>query len=347
MLIEVNSKSGNASFEAGPQEPLLYAALRAGLSFPYECATGTCGTCKARRLAGVVVSDWPEAPGNAFLAQGGEEFLMCQARALSASGFALKGAVAPTASQAALPGFGHGVIEDVETLAPDVAAVRLGMEPPLAFAAGQFIVLKAAHVSGFRAYSMANYGEPAQAVEFVVKRKPDGRMTPWLVSPAARGARLAWFGPLGKATFNPQEQRTIVCIAGGSGIASMMAILEHGLMSRHFDHFDAALFFGVRTRADVFHLERLAAYAAEFPHRLAITVSLSDDSPTEELRSRYPRLAFARGFPHEIAARELEGRFAGRVAYIAGPPILVDVSIRMLITQARLPARDIRYDKFS
>ena len=26
---------------------------------------------------------------------------------------------------------------------------------------------------------------------------------------------------------------------------------------------------------------------------------------------------------------------------------LVDVSIRMLITQARLPARDIRYDKFS
>jgi hypothetical protein len=43
----------------------------------------------------------------------------------------------------------------------------------------------------------------------------------------------------------------------------------------------------------------------------------------------------------------LAGRFAGRVAYVAGPPILVDVSIRMLITQGRLPVRDIRYDKFS
>jgi len=40
-------------------------------------------------------------------------------------------------------------------------------------------------------------------------------------------------------------------------------------------------------------------------------------------------------------------KFAGRVAYLAGPPILVDVSIRMLITQGRLPVRDIRYDKFS
>jgi toluene monooxygenase electron transfer component len=65
------------------------------------------------------------------------------------------------------------------------------------------------------------------------------------------------------------------------------------------------------------------------------------------MRARYPALTFESGFPHEIAARDLAGRFAGRVAYLAGPPILVDVSIRMLITQGRLPVRDIRYDKFS
>jgi hypothetical protein len=74
---------------------------------------------------------------------------------------------------------------------------------------------------------------------------------------------------------------------------------------------------------------------------------LSHDTPTDALRQRYPHLGFASGFPHEIAAHELAGNFAGRVAYLAGPPILVDVSIRMLVTQARLPARDIRYDKFS
>jgi toluene monooxygenase electron transfer component len=74
---------------------------------------------------------------------------------------------------------------------------------------------------------------------------------------------------------------------------------------------------------------------------------MSHDVPSTELRQGHPSLTFDSGFPHEIAARDLHGRFAGRVAYVAGPPILVDVSIRMLITHGRLPVRDIRYDKFS
>ena len=347
MLIEVSSKSGSVSFEANPQEPLLYAALKAGLAFPYECATGTCGTCKARKIAGVVISDWAQATGNAFLNRERDELLMCQTRALSDSSFALTAPVELVNSGLPRPRFGRGSIETVTALAPDVAALRLRLDAPLAFEAGQFVVLKVAHVPGYRAYSMANYGVGASELDFVVKCKPDGGLTPWLTSSSARGSQVEWFGPLGTAIFRPQEQRTIVCIAGGSGIASMMAILAHGAASRHFDFFDAALFFGVRTRADVFFLERLSAYAEQFPDHLSISVTFSDDAPPGELRRAHPRLDFESGFPHEIAGHALAGRFAGRVAYLAGPPILVDVSIRMLITQARLPARDIRYDKFS
>ncbi len=103
----------------------------------------------------------------------------------------------------------------------------------------------------------------------------------------------------------------------------------------------------MRTNTDVFYLDRLARFADSFSNMLRITVALSHDIPSAELTGRYPSLRFQSGFPHEIAARDLAGRFAGRVAYLAGPPILVDVSIRMLITQGRLPVRDIRYDKFS
>ncbi len=347
MLIEIAHKAGKASFEASPQEPLLYAALRAGLSFPYECATGTCGTCKARRQAGVVISDWQEAPGCKFLKAGRDEVLMCQTRALSDAAFELVGSGDVTRGPIPRPQFGEALIERVDRLTADVVALRLEMDPPLEFEAGQFVVLRAPQIPGYRAYSMANFTRPAEAVEFVVKLKPDGRLTPWLLSEAAAGSRVDWFGPLGKAIFTPQEQRTILCIAGGSGIASMMAILELGAATRHFDQFDAALFFGVRTNADVFYLDRLSAYAAEFPERLRILVALSHDVPSEELKRSYPLLAFESGFPHEIAAKQLAGKFAGRVAYLAGPPVLVDVSIRMLITQGRLPARDIRYDKFS
>src|SRR5437764_5234559 len=92
-LIEARSKASSAAFAAEPQEPLLYAAVRAGVAIPYECGTGTCGTCKARRLAGVVVADWAESPGKAFLRPDRDEVLLCQTRALSDSSFEIPGSV--------------------------------------------------------------------------------------------------------------------------------------------------------------------------------------------------------------------------------------------------------------
>ncbi len=347
VLIEVHSKTGARTFAVTPQRSLLYEALHAGVLLPYECATGTCGTCKARRRSGVLLNDWPEAPGARYLNPDREEVLLCQTRALTESSFEIPGRADITLSPSVRPSFGRAVITDVARLTHDIVALRLRMEPALEFEAGQFAVLATPHVNGYRAYSMVNQAGTAEEVEFVIKRKPGGGFTEWLLSDDLRGEQLEWFGPLGKATFTPQEQRTIVAIAGGSGIASIMSILAVGATSCHFEQFDAAVFFGLRTRADVFYLDRLNRFAGSFPGTLRITIVFSHDEIDPSLRERYPALSFETGFPHEVAARDLADRFAGRVAYLAGPPILVDVSIRMLITQARLPARDIRYDKFS
>jgi toluene monooxygenase electron transfer component len=347
MRIDARTKTSVGGFDAGPQEQLLYAALRSGVAAPYECGTGTCGTCKARRISGVVINDWTEAPGAAYLKPDRDEVLLCQTRALSPCTFEIPGSADLTASPRPQPRFGRATIERVTRLTADVATLHLRLEPALDFIAGQFIVLRVAGIAGFRAYSMVNHAGRGEAVELVIKKKPGGAFTDWLFSRAAPGDRLDWFGPLGKAVFEPREQRTMLCIAGGSGIASIMSILEVGCASGHFSHFDGAVYFGVRTSADVFYLDRLNTFATSYPGSLKVTVVLSHDTPSDVLREAYSALAFASGFPHEIAGRELTGRFAGRVAYLAGPPILVDVSIRMLITQARLPARDIRYDKFS
>lgn len=345
--IEVHSKAGTRTFAVTPQRSVLYEALRAGVLLPYECATGTCGTCKARRRSGVLLNDWPEAPGGGYLNPEREEVLLCQTRALTLSSFEIPGRADITLAPTVRPSFGRAVITDVAHLTHDIASLRLRMQPALEFEAGQFAVLCTPHVRGYRAYSMVSLAGTADEVEFVIKRKPGGGFTEWLFSGDVRGEQLEWFGPLGKATFTPQEQRTILAIAGGSGIASIMSILAVGAASRHFDQFDGAVFFGLRTRADVFYLDQLNGFAASFPGALRITIVFSHDEIDPSLRERYPALAFDTGFPHEVAARALADRFAGRVAYLAGPPILVDVSIRMLITQARLPARDIRYDKFS
>jgi toluene monooxygenase electron transfer component len=346
-LVEARSKLSSCSFRAEPHEPLLYAALRAGVAVPYECGTGTCGTCKARRVAGVVVGDWGEAPGKAFLRADREEVLLCQTRALSDCSFEIPGNVNLASTARVRPYFGRGNLGRIEFLTPDMLELLIELDPPLDFDAGQFAVMRTPHIAGFRGYSMVNHPGSAKQATFVVKRKADGAFTEWLFSRARGGEPIEWFGPLGSAIFTPQEQRSIVCIGGGSGIASIMSILEIGCSSRHFDHFEAAVFFGIRTSADAFYLDRLERLAQSFPNALSITVTLSHDVPAPELGQRYPSLRFESGFPHEIAARDLAGRFAGRVAYLAGPPVLVDVSIRMLITQGRLPVRDIRYDRFS
>jgi len=346
-LIEARSKTSSCAFYAEPQEPLLYAALRAGVAVPYECATGTCGTCKARRIAGVIVGDWGEAPGKVYLRPDRDEVLLCQTRALSDCSFEIPGSVNLASTTRVRPYFGRGIVARIEALTEDTVELSLDLDPALEFDAGQFAVLRVPSIAGYRGYSMVNHPGTAKQAKFVVKRKPSGAFTDWLFSCAGPGDPIEWFGPLGKAIFTPQEQRTIVCIGGGSGIASIMSILEAGCSSRHFDHFEAAVYFGVRSNADAFYLDRLHRFAETFPTMLRITVTISHDAPAAEIRERYPLLAFEPGFPHEIAARDLAGRFAGRVAYLAGPPILVDVSIRMLITQGRLPVRDIRYDKFS
>jgi toluene monooxygenase electron transfer component len=67
MRIQVNARNRGYEFDAAPGERVLYAGLRAGIDLPYECATGTCGTCKAKATAGRVRDGWPQAPGRRYV----------------------------------------------------------------------------------------------------------------------------------------------------------------------------------------------------------------------------------------------------------------------------------------
>ena len=67
----------------------------------------------------------------------------------------------------------------------------------------------------------------------------------------------------------------------------------------------------------------------------------------EALATAYPAFGFARGFVHAVAGERMQGRYAGVRAWVAGPPPMVDASLRLLLREARLSPADIRYDKFS
>jgi toluene monooxygenase electron transfer component len=342
--VVVSARNGTRDFECGSGEKILHAALRAGIELPYECATGTCGTCKAKRVSGRTESEWPDAPGHKYL-KGEGELLTCQSLArddCALEVFALKSREPDVASPRALA----GIVRDRRQLTHDVVAFEVDLDAPLDFDAGQFALLTVPGITGARAYSMVNFDRGTQRLSFVVKKKPDGAVSAWLFGDGVDGTRLGIFAPLGHATFRPDAKKHVLCIAGGSGIAGMMSILERACEADHFAAWDGHVFFGVRTARDGFFLDELEAFRARAA-RLSITIALSDEDVTPALSGQYPAFAFARGFVHAVAGERMKDRFADVRAYVAGPPPMVDASLRLLLREARLPAADIRYDKFS
>jgi len=343
--ITVKARSGASEFDCEPGEKILHAGLRSGFELPYECGTGTCGTCKATLVSGRVESEWPDAPGGRYL-KSPAELLMCQC--LARDDCALEVGVLKTREAGApLPGALGGHVRGWRRLTHDVAAFDVTLDRPLDFDAGQFALLSVPGIAGARAYSMVNFERAARRLSFVVKKKPGGTVSEWLFGDGVEGTRLGLFAPVGHATFHPGLQKHVLCIAGGSGIAGMMSILQCAGEAGHFAGWDGHVFFGVRSARDGFFLDELRALQARDPARLAVTIALSDEDVPASLPVAYPGLAFARGLVHAVAGERMKGRFADVRAYVAGPPPMVDASLRLLLREARLSPADIRYDKFS
>lgn len=342
--VKIEARSGTFDVHAPAGESILFAGLAQGVGLPYECATGTCGTCRARVMHGAVDVVWDAAPGHAKLKREKGDILMCQTRASGDCVLRVPSDVAVSSKPP--PARFHATVVDVVPLTHDVTHFEVELDRPMAFEAGQFVVLSAAGISGGRAYSMVNYAPSSRRLSFVIKRKPDGRFSDWLFGADRLGAAVEVFGALGKATFQPHEAHNLVILAGGSGIAGMMSILDRATSAGHFQTHRGHVYFGVRTLADGFYLDRIAGFVAEAHGALAATLVLSHAVPAQDHHPDYPGIRLDTGFVHEAAARGLDGGVDNALAFVAGPPAMVDGATRVLLTAARVPARQIRYDKF-
>jgi len=344
--IDITARGEPHAFTCAPGQKILHAGLGSGITLPYECGTGTCGTCKARLVEGEIDNHWLDAPGHAKLRHE-REFLMCQCAPRGDCALEIAGVVTRMTAEATRPAGLHAVIRRHVRLTHDVTALSLDLSRPLDFDAGQFMLMSVPGIPGARAYSMVNYGRGVERLEFVVKKKPGGGLSEWLFDSDVSQARVELFGPLGGATFHPDMGKSLLCVAGGSGIAGMMSILACAVGARYFDRHPGDVFFGVRTARDVFYLDELTAFRTESQGRLRVTIALSDEDVDAALAARYPELNFAKGFVHAVTGLAMKGRFENVRAYAAGPPPMVDATLRMLLVEGKLRSDNIRYDKFS
>jgi len=343
--VELVTPDGSVAYTARPGERLLYAGLRAGVPLPYECASGTCGECRARLLEGEVRDLWPQAPAGRQLRRARNEILLCQSAACGHARLQVR-RLPGTGGRGIRPIALAGILSRVRRLTPEVMEIVVEPERPMRFAAGQFVLVQVPGVAGYRAYSMVNDDDPAPTLTFLVRRKPGGGVSEWLFGGDRRGSRLDLFGPLGKAVFDPRAAGDVVCIAGGSGIAGMMAIARRAVAGNGGPQRSVEVFFGVRNDAELFYAEELGALSGRAAGRLSVTVAFSEGAPRRGLESVHPGLAFDAGLVHEVALRRMRSDPSTATAFLAGPPPAVDAGIRGLVAAAKFPLERIRFDRF-
>jgi toluene monooxygenase electron transfer component len=340
MQVTVTIKDVEYHFTAEPSERLLYAGLRQGVPLAYECATGTCGTCKATCVKGRINHTWPESPGLQERDRALGVSLLCQSTAESDCKFV--GSLAPVnrASAQAQPKYFESRITEMTHLTVDVMLLTLSLGALIQFEPGQFALIGVNGIPGFRAYSMVE-GLPTSRPSFIIKRKPGGAMSDWMFERAKVGTALQLFGPLGVATLQPTSDGDLFFLAGASGISMAFSILDAAARNGHLTRHRAEVIFGVRRASDLFLVDRLLATGA------TVTLALSDEVDIETLQGRFPNAYVTSGFVHEAAALHLPPATSETIAFLAGPPPMIDACLRHLIAKARIPPTRIRYDKFS
>lgn len=314
MQITLEGHGQPVPVEAG--DTILASLLRAGVPFPFSCQAGNCGTCKCELVSGDVLelehSEHALAPEErakgVILACRTQVWDDTTIRRIDTEELVMHPSRVMRCRVVAL-----------EDLRHDIKGLRLAVEAggPFVFSAGQYAEVEFAPGLS-RHYSMANTpAEPELA--FHVRHMPGGRTSSHVAGKLKPGDRLKVSGPLGISYLRDAHAGPVLLVAAGSGLAPIQSILR-ALLARGYRE-PVTLHFG----GELYHRALLGELAASHPN-FSFQVA-----PSEE------RL-------HEALAVDPASAPA-LMAYLAGPPAMVEAATAMLASRGLAP-RQIHADAF-
>jgi NAD(P)H-flavin reductase/hemoglobin-like flavoprotein len=229
------------------------------------------------------------------------------------------------------PAFWHAETVEVEDRGNGIAVVTIAPDQVLPYEAGQHLTVQTPrwpHV--WRPYSIACRPRDDNLIRLHVKAVSGGWVSRALVHHTSPGDELILGPPLGTMTLRPAGNRDLMCVAGGTGLAPIKAIVEQAVRDSAASPRRIFLFCGARTRAELYDLRELWRLADAYPG-LHLTPVASDDPAFDGMQGNVGRVA-ARYLPHT----ECE-------AYVAGPADMVRETIRALRRAGIAPER-VHYD---
>lgn len=310
---------------------LLEAMLAEGMAMPHDCKVGSCGTCKFKLIDGRIRELSPSALALERDQLSAGYRLACQALPRSDLTIALD---APLSTQQAVENYSATIIA-APRLCPDIINLIVELDRPLTFTPGQYADLNVHGIDGPRSYSFAFAPKngSARQLQFHVRHVPGGAFTDWLFGGDRIGTQLMVAAPYGEFRLKTSTA-PMLCIAGGSGLAPIMAILQeaHALGANR----PVNLLYGARTKAHLYCLDEISALAADWNAPFEFIPVLSEESPDSPWEG-------ARGLvTQQIAAIPDKAQCE---AYLCGPPAMVDHAEEELLS-AGVPRDAISADRF-
>lgn len=207
---------------------------------------------------------------------------------------------------------------------PKVRSLRLRIPGWMPHFPGQHLDIRLTGEDGYqaqRSYSIASPPEDP-LIELAVQRLDDGEVSPYLTTALQVGDRFALRGPIGyHFIWRSDRGGPLLLIAGGSGVAPLMAMLRHRAAT--MSSVPAVLICSSRTAADIIYraeLDRLAGDGSG----LRVVHTLTDTLPqgwTGESRRIDKAMIDRHGFAPSEKPR----------VFICGPTGLVETAARYLV----------------
>ena len=230
------------------------------------------------------------------------------------------------------PPFWTGEVVSNEQRRPGISILTVATYLPLPYEPGQHVTVQTPRwPKVWRPYSVACRPREDGQMTFHVKAVPGGWVSNALVYNAEPGTELILGPALGTMTLRRAGGRDLLCVAGGTGLAPIKAIIEQAIRQSTGLPRNIHLFYGARTREELYDLPELWHLAGAYPG-FHLTPVTSDDPAFDGMQGSVGRVA-ARYMPH----RECE-------AYVAGPPAMVLETIQVL-AKSGLPRQRIHYDE--
>ncbi|RNL57698.1 FAD-binding oxidoreductase [Zhongshania marina] len=311
-------------------DSILRSALRNFIGIPYECNSGGCGACKVDLIYGEVKNTYPDSVSISDRDRRKNRVLACQSIPLGDVEIGVE--FAEIEGGLYRPGKCTGVLMEKEYISTEVVEFSFSLKNDVKYMPGQYFMISIPGV-GERAYSVSSPDSDDGVIKFIVKKMNFGKFSSYLFNDFNVNDNIILDGPYGHAYFLENE-RDIVCIAGGAGLSPIVSIVRRMEKSRSDNNL--YFFYGVN-QIDEINSDYISNLLKGIP------ASRCDFIPA--ITSRQEDWQGEVGYIHEVVSRCLED-FSDKEFYFCGPPVMTSAVQKLLMIEKSVPYERMHFDRF-